>query len=54
MSKKSFRQALNEALMHEMERDERVIMIGEDIAGGVDGGGEEDAWGGVMGVTKGL
>lgn len=54
MSKKSFRQALNEALLHEMDHDDRVIMIGEDIAGGVDGGGEEDAWGGVMGVTKGL
>lgn len=52
--KKSFRQALNEALRQEMERDERVILIGEDIVGGIGGNGEEDAWGGVMGVTKGL
>ena len=38
--------ALNEALREEMRRDERVFVIGEDIA---DWGG-----GGVYGVTKGL
>ncbi|PCI43489.1 MAG: alpha-ketoacid dehydrogenase subunit beta [Alphaproteobacteria bacterium] len=54
MSIKSFRDALNEAMRHEMRRDDRVILIGEDIAGGTGGKGEEDAWGGVMGVTKGL
>ena len=54
MSVKSFRDAINEALRQEMERDEAVFLIGEDIAGGTGGGGEEDAWGGVMGVTKGL
>jgi pyruvate/2-oxoglutarate/acetoin dehydrogenase E1 component len=54
MPKKSFRQAINEALRHEMERDARVIILGEDIAGGRGGGGEEDAWGGALGVTKGL
>ena len=30
MSRKSFRKALNEALRHEMQKDERVIVIGED------------------------
>jgi acetoin:2,6-dichlorophenolindophenol oxidoreductase subunit beta len=54
VSTKSFRQALNEAMRHEMLHDENVILIGEDIAGGMGGTGEEDAWGGVMGVTKGL
>lgn len=54
MTEKSFRAALNEALHEEMSRDETVFCIGEDIAGGTGGQGEEDAWGGVMGVTKGL
>lgn len=54
MSEKSFRQAINEALKEEMRRDPNVFCIGEDIAGGTGGEGEQDAWGGVMGVTKGL
>jgi acetoin:2,6-dichlorophenolindophenol oxidoreductase subunit beta len=54
MAKKSFRQALNEALHHEMERDHRVIVMGEDIVGGTGAKGEQDAWGGPLGVTKGL
>ena len=55
-SKISFRQAINQALAQEMERDERVFLIGEDIVGGagVEGFESDDAWGGVMGVTKGL
>ncbi len=54
MSKKSFRQAINEAMHQEMERDPNVILMGEDVAGGMGAPGEEDAWGGVLGVTKGL
>jgi acetoin:2,6-dichlorophenolindophenol oxidoreductase subunit beta len=54
MSKKSYRQAINEALRQEMERDPRVILMGEDIAGGMGAPGEDDAWGGPLGVTKGL
>src|SRR5918992_4443101 len=54
MSKKSYRQAINEALRQEMERDHRVIIMGEDIAGGTGTEGDQDAWGGPMGVTKGL
>ncbi len=54
MPKKSYRQAINEALRQEMERDERVIIMGEDISGGMGAPGEDDAWGGPLGVTKGL
>ena len=52
----TFMQAINEGLDTAMEKDNRVILLGEDIAGGtgieqLDGTG---AWGGVFGVTKGL
>jgi acetoin:2,6-dichlorophenolindophenol oxidoreductase subunit beta len=50
----SFKQAINEAIAQEMGRDERVIAMGEDNVGGMGGDGEKDAWGGVLGVTKGL
>ena len=50
----SMRQAINEALDQEMARDPNVIVMGEDIVGGAGGMGEIDAWGGVLGVTKGL
>jgi pyruvate dehydrogenase E1 component beta subunit len=46
--------ALSEAMDSEMARDESVILIGEDIAGGSGTPGGPDAWGGIMGVTKGL
>lgn len=57
MSRKlTFMQAINEGLDMAMTKDDRVILLGEDIAGGADvdhlnGAG---AWGGVFGVTKGL
>lgn len=50
----TYQQAINEALDQEMARDEKVILIGEDVAGGQGADGEMDAWGGVLGVTKGL
>jgi acetoin:2,6-dichlorophenolindophenol oxidoreductase subunit beta len=50
----SFKQAINEALDLEMRRDPTVILLGEDIVGGAGSPGETDAWGGVLGVTKGL
>lgn len=50
----SMKQAINEALDQEMTRDPSVIVLGEDIVGGAGANGERDAWGGVLGVTKGL
>jgi pyruvate dehydrogenase E1 component beta subunit len=50
----SFKQAVNEAIAQEMSRDETVIVMGEDNVGGMGSDGERDAWGGVLGVTKGL
>ncbi|EYS86550.1 alpha-ketoacid dehydrogenase subunit beta [Cupriavidus necator] len=52
--KLSIKLAINEAIDQEMTRDPSVIMLGEDIVGGAGADGEKDAWGGVLGVTKGL
>jgi pyruvate dehydrogenase E1 component beta subunit len=48
--------AVNEALRIALREDPTVILMGEDIAGGaaIDHLINDDAWGGVMGVTKGL
>ncbi len=40
----TYREAINEALKEEMERDERVFLLGEDVG----------AFGGAMAVSKGL
>lgn len=50
----SMKDAINEAIDQEMGRDPTVVMMGEDIVGGAGAPGEDDAWGGVLGVTKGL
>ncbi|MCU4652089.1 alpha-ketoacid dehydrogenase subunit beta [Roseibacterium sp. SDUM158016] len=55
MAVMTMRDALNDALHREMERDERVIVLGEDVSGGAGGtSGSRDAAGGIFGVTKGL
>lgn len=48
--------AINEAMKMAMRKDENVILMGEDVAGGaqVDHLQDDEAWGGVLGVTKGL
>ena len=50
----SMKLAVNEALDQAMAADPSVICMGEDIVGGAGANGEKDAWGGVLGVTKGL
>lgn len=52
----TYQQAVNEALQIAMREDPTVVLMGEDIAGGamIDHLVNEDAWGGPMGVTKGL
>jgi pyruvate dehydrogenase E1 component beta subunit len=55
MAVMTMRDALNATLHHEMERDERVIVLGEDVSGGAGGtSGTRDAAGGIFGVTRGL
>ena len=51
-----YRQAINEALLQEMERDSSIIIIGEEIAGGAGRAhlGIQDAWGGAFKTTQGL
>ena len=51
-----YREANNEALMQEMERDPSIIIMGEEIAGGAgrEHLGIQDAWGGAFKTTVGL
>jgi pyruvate dehydrogenase E1 component beta subunit len=51
MPKKSYRQDINEALRQEMERDTRVDH-GQGTSRGAGAPGEQDAWGGPLGVTR--
>src|SRR6266851_2651694 len=52
----SYREAINEALRLEMRRDPTVLIMGEDVTGASQSNdpAQLDAWGGVLGVTKGL
>src|SRR3954471_24947901 len=52
----TYGEAVNEAMRIAMREDPTVILMGEDIVGGADIDHliNEDAWGGPMGVTKGL
>ncbi|MEL7312876.1 MAG: alpha-ketoacid dehydrogenase subunit beta [Pseudomonadota bacterium] len=50
----SMRDALNEVLHAEMARNEKIIVLGEDVAGGAGGTGVEEAAGGIFGVSSGL
>ncbi|NHN39222.1 alpha-ketoacid dehydrogenase subunit beta [Pseudomaricurvus alcaniphilus] len=53
-SVKTYREAINDALRQEMRRDPTVIVMGEEVSGGAGAPGQDDAYGGVFGVTKGL
>ncbi|MCM3313753.1 alpha-ketoacid dehydrogenase subunit beta [Bacillus sp. FSL K6-6483] len=57
----TFMTAINEAMAQAMRKDDNVILIGTDVAGGAevdhlvqDDGRYDDAFGGVFGLSKGL
>ncbi len=52
----TFMSAINEAIDQSMKQDENVILIGTDVSGGagVEHIKDDDTFGGVFGVTKGL
>ena len=52
----TYAEAVNEAIRTAMRDDPTVILLGEDVAGGagVDHLADDEAWGGALGVTKGL
>lgn len=50
----SMRDALNQTLHAEMARNDKIIILGEDVAGGAGGTGVEEAAGGIFGVSSGL
>jgi pyruvate dehydrogenase E1 component beta subunit len=50
----SYRAALNEAMVQEMARDPRIVVIGEEVAGGKGAPGQRDSRGGAFAVTRGL
>lgn len=54
--KLTFMGAINEAIDQSMEKDDNVILIGTDVSGGanVEHIKDDDTFGGVFGVTKGL
>ena len=54
MPVKTMRDAINEALHQEMAADDRVFVIGEDVAGGMGTAGKQGCAGGVFGVTQGI
>lgn len=50
----TIRDAINETIREAMRRDEDVIMLGEDIAGGAGTAGGQEAIGGIWGTSVGL
>ncbi|KAB1647308.1 MULTISPECIES: alpha-ketoacid dehydrogenase subunit beta [unclassified Pseudoclavibacter] len=57
MSKKSYREAIREALADALREDENVFLVGEDLRGGKGGTNPDktvEAFGGVFNVTGGL
>jgi acetoin:2,6-dichlorophenolindophenol oxidoreductase subunit beta len=50
----SMREAINTTLHEEMARDPDIIVLGEDVVGGMGTAGGPEAGGGVWGATRGL
>jgi len=54
MSVMTIRDAINQTLHSEMERDESIILLGEDVVGGTGTAGGPEAIGGIWGTSEGL
>jgi pyruvate dehydrogenase E1 component beta subunit len=54
MAKLSYRNAILQALHQEMERDQNVVVLGEDVVGGMGTAGGPEAIGGIWRTTAGL
>ncbi len=54
MAVMTIREAINQTLHEEMARDENVIVLGEDVVGGMGTPGGPEAIGGIWGTTGGL
>ena len=54
MAKMMYREAVLQTLFAEMERDENVVMLGEDIVGGMGTPGGPEAIGGIWSTSTGL
>ncbi|RME62682.1 MAG: alpha-ketoacid dehydrogenase subunit beta, partial [Alphaproteobacteria bacterium] len=54
MAVKMIREAILETIDAEMARDESLIMLGEDIVGGMGAPGGPEAIGGIWGTSTGL
>jgi pyruvate dehydrogenase E1 component beta subunit len=54
MAKKMYRTAILETLAAEMERDSNVVVLGEDVVGGMGTPGGPEAIGGIWKTTEGL
>jgi len=54
MAVMTIRDAINATLHQEMERDSSIIVLGEDVVGGMGTAGGPEAIGGIWGATGGL
>ena len=54
MAEKTIRDAIRETIHDEMARDDNVIMLGEDIVGGMGSAGGPEAIGGIWSTSAGL
>ena len=54
MTKMMYRDAVRETIFQEMERDERVVVLGEDVVGGMGTAGGPEAIGGIWSTSTGF